>query len=75
MRNSLSGVHKKFEDGLLPTLGYPFSVGQKVIAWYPLTREFHNGNILSIGHNIFTVQFDQPDARVEVIMVPIDQFL
>ncbi|KAI3522380.1 hypothetical protein L1887_00118 [Cichorium endivia] len=55
-------------DGLPTDLARPLSVGQRVIAVYPKTREIHDGTVLTVDHDRCRVQFDRPDLGVEKIM-------
>ncbi|EXB74814.1 hypothetical protein L484_023558 [Morus notabilis] len=55
-------------EGLPTDLARPLSVGQRVIAIHPRTREMHNGTVLTVDHSRYHVQFDQPDLGVEFVM-------
>ncbi|XP_076938608.1 protein ALWAYS EARLY 3-like [Bidens hawaiensis] len=55
-------------DGLPTNLARPLSVGQRVLAIYPKTREIHDGTILTIDHNRCHVQSHQPDLGAEIVM-------
>ena len=53
---------------VLPTdLAQPLSVGNRVIAIHPKTREIRDGKILTVDHNKHNVLFDE--LGVEVVMV------
>ncbi|GAB2277486.1 hypothetical protein Dimus_012193 [Dionaea muscipula] len=54
-------------EGLPSDLARPLSVGQRVIAVHPKTREFHDGSILTIEYDKFRVQFDHSDLGVELV--------
>ncbi|KAI4345449.1 hypothetical protein L6164_012572 [Bauhinia variegata] len=55
-------------DGLPTDLALPLVVGQRVIAIHPITREIHDGSILTVDHSRCRVQFDQPELGVEFVM-------
>ncbi|OMO69338.1 Always early, putative isoform 3, partial [Corchorus capsularis] len=55
--------------GSLPTdLAQPLSVGQRVIAVHPKTREIHDGSVLIVDRNRYRIQFDSPELGVEFVM-------
>ncbi|CAL5347002.1 unnamed protein product [Camellia sinensis] len=54
-------------EGLPTDLARPLSVGQRVIAFHPRTREIHDGNVLTVDHTRCRVQFDQPELGVEFV--------
>ena len=56
-------------EGLPTDLAQPLTVGQRVIAIHPRTREIHDGSILTVDHCRCRVQFDQPELGVEFVMV------
>lgn len=56
-------------EGLPTDLARPLSVGQRVIALHPKTREVHDGSVLTVDHDKCRVQFDRPDIGVEFVMV------
>ncbi|CAK9869126.1 unnamed protein product [Sphagnum jensenii] len=49
-------------------LAHPLTVGQKVIARHPKTREMHDGSILTVDRCRCRVQFDDPDLGVELVL-------
>ncbi|XP_050216536.1 protein ALWAYS EARLY 3 isoform X2 [Mercurialis annua] len=51
-------------DGLPTDLARPLSVGQRIIALHPRTREILDGSVLTVDHNRCRVQFDQPELGV-----------
>ncbi|XP_059652430.1 protein ALWAYS EARLY 3 isoform X2 [Cornus florida] len=55
-------------DGLPTDLARPLSVGQRVIALHPKSREVHNGSVLTVDRNKCRVQFDLPELGVEFVM-------
>lgn len=56
-------------EGLPTDLAQPLSVGQRVIAIHPRTREIQDGTVLTVDDSRYHVQFDQPDLGVEYVMV------
>ncbi|CAK9220289.1 unnamed protein product [Sphagnum troendelagicum] len=54
-------------EGLPVDLARPLTVGQKVIARHPKTREMHDGSILTVDRCRCRVQFDRPDLGVELV--------
>lgn len=55
-------------EGLPRDLARPLSVGQRVIALHPKTREVHNGSVLTVDHDKCMVQFDCAEIGVEFVM-------
>lgn len=47
----------------------PLSVGQRVVALHPKSREVHDGSVLTVDHDKCRIQFDRPDLGVEFVMV------
>lgn len=56
-------------DALPADFARPLSVGQRIIALHPRTREIHDGSVLTVDHSRCRVQFDQPELGVEFVMV------
>lgn len=56
-------------EGLATDLARPLSVGQRVIACHPRTREIHDGSVLTVDRNRCRVQFDWPELGVEFVKV------
>lgn len=56
-------------DGLPTDLAKPLTVGQRVIAIHPRTREVHDGSVLTVDHDKCRIQFDRPEIGVEFVMV------
>lgn len=54
-------------EGLATDLARPLSVGQRVIACHPRTREIHDGSVLTVDRNRCRVQFDWPELGVEFV--------
>ncbi|XP_030974090.1 protein ALWAYS EARLY 3 isoform X1 [Quercus lobata] len=71
-RESVRGHYAELRAGTregLPTdLARPLSVGQRVIALHPRTREIHNGSVLTVDHCRCRIQFDQPELGVEFVL-------
>ncbi|XWS14047.1 hypothetical protein CRYUN_Cryun36dG0090200 [Craigia yunnanensis] len=55
-------------EGLPTDLARPLSVGQRVIAVHPKTREIHDGSVLIVDHSRYRIQFDSPELGVEFVM-------
>ncbi|XWS58184.1 hypothetical protein CRYUN_Cryun08bG0013000 [Craigia yunnanensis] len=55
-------------EGLATDLARPLSVGQRVIAIHPKTREVNDGKVLTVDHDRCRVQFDSPELGVEFVM-------
>jgi len=56
-------------EGLPTDLARPLSVGQRVIAIHPKTRELHDGGVLTVDHDQCRVQFDRAGLGVEFVKV------
>ncbi|MBA0875229.1 hypothetical protein Goshw_028221 [Gossypium schwendimanii] len=54
-------------EGLPTDLPQPLSIGQRVIAIHPKTREVNDGKVLDLEHDSFKVQFDRPELGVELV--------
>ncbi|KAM0938052.1 putative transcription factor MYB-HB-like family [Dioscorea sansibarensis] len=68
VRTHYSELRSGVRDGLPTDLARPLSVGQRVIAYHPKTREIHDGSILTVDSNRCRVQFDRPDLGVEFVV-------
>lgn len=68
VRKHYNEVRAGIREGLPTDLARPLSVGQRVIACHPKTREVHDGNILTVDRNRCRVQFDRPELGVEFVM-------
>ncbi|XVF57456.1 hypothetical protein PTKIN_Ptkin06aG0207000 [Pterospermum kingtungense] len=55
-------------EGLATDLARPLSVGQRVVAIHPRTREVNDGKVLNVDHNRCRVQFDNPELGVEFVV-------
>ncbi|KAJ0985772.1 hypothetical protein J5N97_004128 [Dioscorea zingiberensis] len=67
VRTHYSELRSGVRDGLPTDLARPLSVGQRVIAYHPKTREIHDGSILTVDCNRCRVQFDRPELGVEFV--------
>ncbi|KAL8524983.1 hypothetical protein ACS0TY_014569 [Phlomoides rotata] len=78
VRKHYTELREGFRDGLPPDLARPLSVGQRVIAIHPKTREIHDGSVLTVEHSKCRVQFDRHDLGVEFVMdidcMPVNPF-
>nr|XP_048323784.1 protein ALWAYS EARLY 2-like isoform X1 [Ziziphus jujuba var. spinosa] len=68
VRKHYSELRMGIREGLPTDLARPLSVGQRVIALHPKTREVHDGSVLTVDHDKCRVQFDRPEIGVELIM-------
>ncbi|KAJ1280082.1 hypothetical protein BS78_04G204500 [Paspalum vaginatum] len=68
VRQHYAELRSGVREGLPTDLARPLSVGQRVIACHPRTRELHDGNVLTVDHNQCRVQFDRPELGVEFVM-------
>lgn len=56
------------KEGLATDLARPLSVGQRIVAIHPKTREVNDGKVLTVDHDRCKVQFDSPELGVEFVM-------
>ncbi|CAM8993205.1 unnamed protein product [Rhodiola kirilowii] len=68
VRNHYTELLMGAREGLPTDLARPLSVGQRVIAIHPKTREVHDGSVLTIDRCRCRVQFDKPELGVEFVM-------
>ncbi|GER33135.1 hypothetical protein STAS_09245 [Striga asiatica] len=68
VRKHYSELREGVREGLPTDLARPLSVGQRVIAIHPKTREIHDGSVLTVDHSRCRVQFDQLELGVEFVM-------
>ncbi|KAL6971312.1 hypothetical protein U1Q18_030990 [Sarracenia purpurea var. burkii] len=68
VRTHYTEVRAGTREGLPTDLARPLSVGQRVIAIHPRTREIHDGNVLTVDHSRCRVQFDRPELGVEFVL-------
>ncbi|EYU45567.1 hypothetical protein MIMGU_mgv1a0007092mg, partial [Erythranthe guttata] len=67
VRKHYTELRKGVREGLPTDLARPLSVGQRVIAIHPKTREIHDGSVLTVDHSRCRVQFDRHDLGVEFV--------
>ncbi|XP_051127509.1 protein ALWAYS EARLY 3-like [Andrographis paniculata] len=67
VRKHYTELREGVREGLPTDLAKPLSVGQRVIAIHPKTREIHDGSVLTVDHSKCHVQFDHPDLGVEIV--------
>ncbi|KAM7272440.1 hypothetical protein ACFE04_027103 [Oxalis oulophora] len=68
VRKTYSDLRAGVREGVPTDLAHPLSVGQRVAAFNPKTREIHDGTILTVDHDKCRVQFDRPDLGVGLVM-------
>jgi hypothetical protein len=56
-----------FDPVIAATLPRQVAVGQKVIARHPLTRQIHDGSVLTGGFDNYRIQFYRRDLGVEMV--------
>lgn len=69
VRKHYTELRTGVRDGLPTDLAKPLTVGQRVIAIHPRTREVHDGSVLTVDHDKCRIQFDRPEIGVEFVMV------
>ncbi|CAH9148846.1 unnamed protein product [Cuscuta epithymum] len=67
VRTHYTDLREGTREGLPTDLARPLSVGQRVIAIHPKTREIHDGSVLTVDHSRCRVQFDRPELGVEIV--------
>ncbi|KZV24018.1 protein ALWAYS EARLY 3-like [Dorcoceras hygrometricum] len=67
VRKHYTELREGVRDGLPTDLARPLSVGQRVIAIHPKTREVHDGSVLTVDHSRCRVQFDRHELGVEFV--------
>ncbi|CAN6447324.1 unnamed protein product [Victoria cruziana] len=70
-RESVRKHYSEVRTGVLEVatdLARPLTVGQRVIACHPRTREIHDGSIITIDRNRCRVQFDRHELGVEIVL-------
>lgn len=70
VRKHYAELRTGVRDGLPTDLARPLSVGQRVIAIHPKTREVHDGKVLTVDHDRCRIQFDRPEIGVKFVLVP-----
>ncbi|KAL5701129.1 hypothetical protein ACHQM5_026501 [Ranunculus cassubicifolius] len=68
VRTHYTELRAGIREGLPTDLAQPLSVGQRVVACHPKTRELHDGSVLTVDRNKCRVQFDRPELGVEFVM-------
>lgn len=68
VRKHYNNLREGTQEGLPTDLARPLSVGQRVIAIHPKTREIHDGSVLTVDYSRCRVQFDRPELGVEFVM-------
>ncbi|RWW07539.1 hypothetical protein BHE74_00031235 [Ensete ventricosum] len=69
VRTHYAELQAGLKEGLPTDLARPLSVGQRVIACHPKTRELHDGSVLTVERSRCRVQFDRPELGVKFVMV------
>lgn len=69
VRKHYTELRTGIREGLPTDLARPLSVGQRVIALHPKTREFHDGSVLTVDQDKCRVQFDRPEIGVWFVKV------
>ncbi|XP_075658523.1 protein ALWAYS EARLY 2 isoform X6 [Castanea sativa] len=64
VRKHYTELRTGIREGLPTDLARPLSVGQRVIALHPKTRELHDGSVLTVDQDKCRVQFDRPEIGV-----------
>ncbi|KAL6535373.1 hypothetical protein OROMI_026747 [Orobanche minor] len=67
VRKHYSELREGIREGLPTDLARPLSVGQRVIAIHPKTREIHDGGVLTVDHSRCRIQFDRHEQGVEFV--------
>ncbi|XP_057499350.1 protein ALWAYS EARLY 3-like isoform X3 [Actinidia eriantha] len=68
VRRHYAELRAGIRDGLPTDLARSLSVGQRVIALHPKSREVHDGSVLTVDHDKCRIQFDRPELGVEFVM-------
>ncbi|PSS24589.1 Protein ALWAYS EARLY like isoform 2 [Actinidia chinensis var. chinensis] len=68
VRRHYAELRAGIRDGLPTDLARSLSVGQRVIALHPKSREVHDGSVLTVDHDKCRIQFDCPELGVEFVM-------
>ncbi|KAH9683364.1 protein ALWAYS EARLY 3 [Citrus sinensis] len=67
VRNHYSELRSGTKEGLPTDLARPLYVGQRIIAVHPRTREICDGNVLTVEHSRYRVQFDKRELGIEFV--------
>ncbi|KAL6532247.1 hypothetical protein OROGR_014217 [Orobanche gracilis] len=68
VRKHYTELREGTREGLPTDLARPLSVGQRVIAIHPRTREINDGSVLTVDHSKCRIQFYRPELGVEFVM-------
>ncbi|KAJ9557042.1 hypothetical protein OSB04_011656 [Centaurea solstitialis] len=67
VRKHYTELRSGVREGLPTDLARPLSVGQRVIALHPESREVHDGSVLTVDHDKCRIQFDRPELGVAFV--------
>lgn len=67
VRKHYTELRSGIREGLPTDLARPVSVGQRVIALHPESREVHDGSVLTVDHDKCRIQFDRPELGVAFV--------
>ncbi|XP_015570600.1 protein ALWAYS EARLY 2 isoform X2 [Ricinus communis] len=67
VRKHYTELSTGIREGLPTDLAKPLSVGERVIALHPKTRELYDGSVLTVDHDRCRIQFDCPEVGVEFV--------
>ncbi|KAL4556296.1 hypothetical protein LXL04_038943 [Taraxacum kok-saghyz] len=67
VREHYTELRSGSREGLPTDLARPLSVGQRVIALHPESREVHDGSVLTVDNDKCRVQFDRPELGVAFV--------
>ncbi|KAL6964764.1 hypothetical protein U1Q18_035821 [Sarracenia purpurea var. burkii] len=68
VRKHYAELRAGIRDGLPTDLARPLSVGQRVIALHPKSREVHDGSVLTVDDGKCRIQFDRTELGVEFVV-------
>lgn len=68
VREHYTELRTGVRDGLPTDLARPLTVGQRVVAIHPKTREVHDGKVLTVDKDKCRVQFDRVELGAEIVM-------
>lgn len=74
MRKHYTELREGDREGLHTDLARPLSVGNRVIAIHPKTREIRDGKILTVDRNKCNVLFDELGVDLVMVKSQIYQF-
>jgi hypothetical protein len=69
VRKHYDELNTGMREGLPMDLARPLNVSQRVICLHPKSREIHDGNVLTVDHCRYRIQFDNPELGVEFVKV------